>query len=420
MKKKLLPWIIALSALSVSGSAAFYSVSGLGKMFAGASLQVMVLAGSLEFAKLVTASLLYQYWKKLNLGLKIYLSIATLILIIITSAGIYGFLSSAYQETSFKVQNQDKNIEILDKDISIVNNEIKNYERQINQKSTRLTQLTSIRTNLQSTQDVLISKSKPTGAVRQQIKDVDSEIKRMDQEISTLNDSISSKNSKISSIEEKKMGISSNADIAKEVGPLKYIASLTGSSIDKVVNWYIIILMLVFDPLAIALVIAANFAFEMVKEEDEEKKEKTTKNKREMNFDFLKKWWKKIFPGKKAELVAEKNVEVEEPVVVPEVKVEEPVVIPEVKVEEAKPEVKETVDLSFTKSQESNGLKISEISEEKEAENNEEEVDKYNDHIQLENQKVLRNKFRENPGAEYSRSEFRKNPGGQIDPTNLK
>ena len=106
MKNKLFPWIIALSALSVSGSAAFYSVSGLGKMFAGASLQVMVLAGSLEFAKLVTASLLYQYWKKLNMGLKVYLSVATIILIIITSAGIYGFLSSAYQETSFKVQNK--------------------------------------------------------------------------------------------------------------------------------------------------------------------------------------------------------------------------------------------------------------------------------------------------------------------------
>ena len=261
MKKKLLPWIIALSALSVSGSAAFYSVTGLGKMFAGASLQVMVLAGSLEFAKLVTASLLYQYWKKLKLGLKLYLSIATLILIIITSAGIYGFLSSAYQETSFKVQNQDKNIQILDKNISIIKTEIVNYESQIKQKNDRLGQLTTIRTNLQSTQDVLIEKSKSTNAVRQQIKDVDGEIKRMDSEISILNDSISSKNTRISSIEQEKFGVSSNADLAKEVGPLKYIAKLTGSDIDSVVNWYIIILMLVFDPLAIALVIAANFEF---------------------------------------------------------------------------------------------------------------------------------------------------------------
>lgn len=284
MKKKILPWIIALSALSVSGSAAFYSVSGLGKMFAGASLQVMVLAGSLEFAKLVTASLLYQYWKELNRSLKLYLTIATFILIIITSAGIYGFLSSAYQETAFKVQNQGKNIEILDKKIVIIQGELKNLENQASQKNSRLVQITGIRSNLQNTQDVLIEKSRSTSAVRQQIKDIDSEIKRIDSEVLVLNDSISSKNSRISAIETEKLNISSNADIAKEVGPLKYIAELTGKTLDQVVNWYIIVLMLVFDPLAIALVIAANFAFEKVgdkKEEEIENKPLEEKEKKE-------------------------------------------------------------------------------------------------------------------------------------------
>jgi hypothetical protein len=293
MKKKLLPWLIALSALSVSGSAAFYSVSGLGKMFAGAATQVMVLAGSLELAKLVTASLLYQYWKQLNSFLKIYLSIATLILILITSAGIYGFLSSAYQETAFKVQNQDKNIEILDKDISMMQTEIKNYESRISQKDSRLAQLTTIRTNLQSTQDVLIEKSKSTTAVRKQITDIDSEIKRMDSEISSMNDSISSKNVKIGEIERNKLGVASNSDLAKEVGPLKYIANLTGKSLEQVVNWYIIVLMLVFDPLAIALVIAANFAFQKSKDEDKDQPNdiKEDKEKKEIK---MKKIWNKM------------------------------------------------------------------------------------------------------------------------------
>ena len=400
MKKKIFPWIITLSAFSVSGSAAFYSVSGLGKMFAGASLQVMVLAGSLEFAKLVTASLLYQYWKKLNLGLKIYLSIATLILILITSAGIYGFLSSAYQETSFKVQNQDKNIEILDKDISIVQNEIKNYDRQIDQKNSRLTQLTSIRTNLQSTQDVLIEKSRSTNAVRQQIKDVDSEIKRMDLEISVLNDSISSKNSKVSLIEQDKMGISSNADIAKEVGPLKYIAKLTGSNIDSVVNWYIIILMLVFDPLAISLVIAANFAFEMSKEGEEDKNKKQNKKIKTMKLDFFKNLWKRIFSKK------EKSIELESPVVIDpieekiEIKIESPVV--------------ESVEIDFKKDKEE-GIKISEVSIDVTPEKDNTD-DKYNNTINKDDTKVLRDRFRNNPGADFTRSGFRKNPGGEINP----
>ena len=409
MKNKLLPWIISLSALTVSGSAAFYSVSGLGKMFAGASLQVMILAGSLEFAKLVTASLLYQYWKKLNMGLKIYLSVATLILILITSAGIYGFLSSAYQDTAFKVQNQDKNIEILNKDISIVNNEIKNYERQIDQKNSRLTQLTSIRTNLQSTQDVLIEKSKSTNAVRQQIKDVDSEIKRMDTEISVLNDSISSKNSKISSIEQSKMGISSDSDIAKEVGPLKYIAELTGSTIDKVVNWYIIILMLVFDPLAISLVVAANFAFEMAKEENEEedkkKKEKQQiKKEKTMKLDFFKNLWKKIFRKKEVDRQLETEKTEESLITNKELIQESPLFIPE----ESKEVIQEVEEIHSVEEIEAvEEVNSVEVIEEKK----EHTEDKYDDHIQLENQKVLRDRFRRNPGMDYSNVESKKKSG---------
>ena len=97
------PFLIGLSALSVSASAAFYSVSGLSKLFAGATLEVIIMAGSLEFAKLVTASLLYQYWDTINKTLRTYLSIATVVLVLITSMGIYGFLSAAYQETYSKL-----------------------------------------------------------------------------------------------------------------------------------------------------------------------------------------------------------------------------------------------------------------------------------------------------------------------------
>ena len=99
IKRNLFPSIIALSALSVSVSAAFYSVSGLSKLFAGAAFEVIVMAGSLEVAKLVIASLLYQYWDTINKYLRTYLSIAAVVLVLITSMGIYGFLSAAYQDT---------------------------------------------------------------------------------------------------------------------------------------------------------------------------------------------------------------------------------------------------------------------------------------------------------------------------------
>ena len=108
------PLLIALSALAVSGSAAFYSVFGLSKLFAGASNEVIIMAGSLEFAKLVVASLLYQYWDTINKFLRAYLAIAVFVLMVITSGGIYGFLSGAYQSTATQSELLDKSLLILD------------------------------------------------------------------------------------------------------------------------------------------------------------------------------------------------------------------------------------------------------------------------------------------------------------------
>jgi hypothetical protein len=112
MKQKVFPFLIALSALAVSGSAAFYSITGLSKLFAGASTEVIIMASSLEAAKLVMASLLYQYWDKLGKLLRTYLTIALLVLIGITSAGIYGFLSGAYQDTANKASVVDKETQV--------------------------------------------------------------------------------------------------------------------------------------------------------------------------------------------------------------------------------------------------------------------------------------------------------------------
>ena len=114
IKKGLFPFMIAFSALSVSASAAFYSVYGLSKLFAGAQFEVIIMAGSLEVAKLVTASLLYQYWDTINKWLRTYLTIAAVVLVLITSMGIYGFLSAAYQDTFNQltiVENEKKFIQ---------------------------------------------------------------------------------------------------------------------------------------------------------------------------------------------------------------------------------------------------------------------------------------------------------------------
>ena len=260
-ENKIFPWIVAIAAASISFSAAFYSIFGIGKMFAGASTSVMIMAASLEFSKLVIASFLYRFWDDVNKALRAYLAIACFILIIITSGGIYGFLSSAYQETANKVENLDKSTAVLDRQKEMIQRQLTQAEKQLEFKNTRQNTLSDMRNRQQSNADNLISQNKSAYSVRIQMNSLGKESKTLDDDIKILQDTISSKNQQISEIETKILEASTNNDLAAEIGPLKYIAKLTGKTLDEVVNWFIIALMLVFDPLAIALVIAANFVF---------------------------------------------------------------------------------------------------------------------------------------------------------------
>lgn len=271
-ENKIFPWIVAISAASISFSAAFYSIFGIGMMFAGASTNVMVMAASLEFAKLVIASFLYRFWNDVNKALRAYLAIACFILILITSGGIYGFLSSAYQETANKVENLDKSTAVLDRQKEMVQRQLTQAEKQLEFKSTRQNTLSDMRNRQQSNADNLISQNKSASSVRAQMNLLGKESKELDKDIIILQDTIASKNRQISDIETKILEVSINNEVAAEVGPLKYIAKITGKSLDEVVNWFIVALMLVFDPLAIALVIAANFVFSYTGRKKEEAK----------------------------------------------------------------------------------------------------------------------------------------------------
>jgi hypothetical protein len=278
---KIFPYLVALSAVSISFSAAFYSIFGIGKMFAGASTNVMVMAASLEFAKLVIASFLYRFWDDVNRVLRVYLTIACFVLIVITSAGIYGFLSSAYQETANKVENVDKNTAVITKKKEMIQRQLDQAEKQLELKSTRQNTLSDMRNRQQSNADNLISQNKSVSSVRSQMNQLSKESSLLDADIKVLQDTIASKTEQIGELDTEILNLSTNKDLAAEVGPLKYIAKLTGKTLDEVVNWFIIALMLVFDPLAIALVIAANFIFSKLPGESEKKNEDPEKEEKE-------------------------------------------------------------------------------------------------------------------------------------------
>ena len=265
MKAYVLPILIALSALSISASAAFYSVYGLSKLFAGASTEVIVMASGLEASKLVLASLLYQYWSKLALWLKTYLTSALLVLMVITSAGIYGFLSGAYQETATLSDINSQRVAILEA----------KQDRFIEQRNELVLQVKDLTQALSNPGNVQYV-DRETGLLvtttsRSQRLLLQGELKESKQLLASVRDSVSTYDVLI-------LEQSLSDDSARELGPLKYISQLAGTEMDSVINWFMLLIIFVFDPLAISLVIAANIAFE--------KPKPTTKPAIEPEFDW--------------------------------------------------------------------------------------------------------------------------------------
>ena len=262
IKQGMFPFLIAFSALSVSTSAAFYSVSGLSKLFAGASLEVIIMAGSLEFAKLVTASLLYQYWDTINKTLRTYLSIATVVLVLITSMGIYGFLSAAYQETYSKLSAVENQKGFIQQKIDFYQNDVTRYDTEIERISSNISTLSNAKASSIEVRDSTVS-----GGVRRTISTTELRMAQSRINIEEENRKSTQEKRIIASDSLQKfqlqvLELDNNTEVAGELGPLQYLSSLTGYSMDKIINVLLLIIIFVFDPLAISLVIAANFAFE--------------------------------------------------------------------------------------------------------------------------------------------------------------
>jgi hypothetical protein len=301
MSKKLFPYLIALTALSVSTSAAYYSVTGLSKLFAGASLAVMIMAGSLEVAKLVIATILHQYWTTMNKVLRLYLTLATIILILITSAGIYGFLSSAYQETATKSTIVDKQVELLESRKSSFEKIKTQYETEKQSITENISNLrNALGNNTQSYVDrdgnvITYSSSANRRVFEQQLETAVAKDEKLTEKIQTLNDSILN-------LETQAVAASSNSELASELGPLKYLSSLTGKSMDQIINILLLVIIFVFDPLAISLVVVANFAFKQAYKKEEPVLE-------EEIIDIPEKDWVEDWPGDNGEELERASLE---------------------------------------------------------------------------------------------------------------
>ena len=263
LKQNIFPSIIALSALSVSASAAFYSVSGLSKLFAGATFEVIVMAGSLEVSKLVIASLLYQYWDTINKYLRTYLTIAAVILVLITSMGIYGFLSAAYQETYQKLIVNENQIEFLENKAKFYEDDVIRYEADLERISNNISTLSGAKATSIQVRDTTSSTGFRSTVSTAELRLSQNRINVEEENRKAVQAKREVAADSLQNIKLKVLALQNDADTVGELGPLQYLSGLTGTPMDKIINILLLVIIFVFDPLAISLVVAANFAFDI-------------------------------------------------------------------------------------------------------------------------------------------------------------
>jgi len=282
-------FLMVFSTLSLAGTAAYYSVFGLSSLFAGAKTEVIIMASALELAKLIVASYLHNNWDKIGWILKSYLTLGVGILMIITSAGIYGFLTSAYQTTADQLTIIDKQTEVVEMKRDRFSESLDGYKIERTQLSTSITDLTkglsnnTIQYKDKETGEIITTTSSSTRRVlTTQLNDMKEERNKVSIKMEALTDSITSLDLKVLDME-------STNEVAAEIGPLRYMAEITNKPMATIVNWFTLLIVCVFDPLAIAMVLAVNKFIGRKEEEVVVKKEERSKKEKPNQEEMIKK-----------------------------------------------------------------------------------------------------------------------------------
>jgi len=258
--KKFFPYLILTSALLITISGSFFSIYGLGKLFGGHQLGATIIAFSFELGNIVTAASLKNYWKFLPNILKYPLICVVIVLTLITSMGMYGFLSDGYQKTAMKdeiVQRRSGLVKLKKDNFQI---RIDEYKTELNNVNNSISELTKgLNTNSQ-TQSVIKGQVVTNVQVTSK-KSIDNQLNISNERKLTLNSKIEVLQDSVQRLELDMIEIEANNSNASELGPLKYLADLTGSPMNKIVNILILLIVIVFQPLAIMLILTSMFAF---------------------------------------------------------------------------------------------------------------------------------------------------------------
>lgn len=288
--------LVIFTSLLIAGCAAYFSVYGIGLLFSGATIAAMIMASSLELGKLVTTSWLFRYWHKANLLMKTYMIVAIFALMAITSLGIYGFLTAAFQKSSLETELSVNKIATLEvqktEELSKIEATKKSIEKIYALRSSQESRLNEVLTN------VLIARNPiQLQNIQNQIND---QIGDLNKQLETENEKLKSYSDKASKIDEGIFKLKVENSQKKDITTFKFVAEQFNTTIQNVVKWFIAVLIAVFDPLAVILLLAYNMSTNKVY--DEEKSEFQIYKQQKPNEESV------------VEKVVEKVVEVEKPV----------------------------------------------------------------------------------------------------------
>ena len=307
--------LVIFTSLLIAGCAAYFSVYGIGLLFSGATVAAMIMASSLELGKLVTTSWLFRYWNKANILMRTYMIVAVFALMAITSLGIFGFLTAAFQKSSLETELSINKIATLETQKLEEKSKIEATKKSIDKiyalRSSQESRLTEVLTNTLIARNPIQLQN-----IQNQIND---QIGDLNKQLDAENEKLKSSSDKTSKLDESIFKLKVDNSQKKDITTFKFVADQFNTTIQNVVKWFIAVLIAVFDPLAVILLLAYNIStnkvydeetndYEIYKDQKPVKKEETVTEPKETI----------------VEKVVEKIVEVEKPVEVEKI-VEKPV-----------------------------------------------------------------------------------------------
>lgn len=272
MRKYLFPAIIGITALVLACVAGFFSITGMANIFPGWS--TIVMTSAIEAGKLVSVSVLYRMWKRLS-WLKWLLVPMTAIIMLITSIGVFGHLSSKYEGTASGMRTHESQVKLEGQRVAGIREKIAACDKAIARKQVRSASLVDLRTKQENRLDSLYARSQLRAAkeVQASIAHADKEIAVLNAESDSLTGVIDDAMVEIAALDSAVIRMESNAS-GGEAGTIKFISRAMNRSTDSVANVFMLLIISVFDPLSIILLIVFNMAIDRADEPKEEEPRK--------------------------------------------------------------------------------------------------------------------------------------------------